>query len=75
MIQKACGKFHCKAGSYCPREAYYVDKPKEKLGLPEPVKGCGNKGTGMDIYFKMCSDNKALSKRVAGRIEVEDEES
>ncbi|KAH7117696.1 hypothetical protein B0J11DRAFT_468169 [Dendryphion nanum] len=70
--EKACGVLKCQGGSYCPTQSYYVDKPKEKLGIPEPVLGCGNKGTGMDIWFTMCSDEKPLKRSVAGRLEIDD---
>lgn len=70
--EKACGLLKCKGNSYCPTQAYYVDQPLIKLGIPEPVKGCGNKGTGMNIWFTMCSDAPKLKRDVAGRLEIDD---
>ncbi|KAF2865682.1 hypothetical protein BDV95DRAFT_506594 [Massariosphaeria phaeospora] len=58
----------CQPGQYCPTEAYYVPQPLKTLGIPEPVKGCGDAGTGMTIYMTACSSEPALSARsVAGR--------
>lgn len=68
----ACGKVNCAPGSYCPEQAYYVDTPLSKLGLAEPVFGCGGAGTDMDLYMVMCSENKQVPKRsVAGRVALE----
>lgn len=70
--EQACGKVHCPAGSYCPTQSYYVDQPKQKLGLDEPVFGCLGKGTGMDLYMKVCSDEAPLKRSVAGRMAFDD---
>lgn len=70
--EQACGKVHCAAGSYCPTQSYYVDQPKQKLGLDEPVFGCLGKGTGMDLYMKVCSDEAPLKRSVAGRMAFDD---
>ncbi|KAF3000819.1 hypothetical protein E8E13_006594 [Curvularia kusanoi] len=69
--ESACGKAHCAAGSYCPTQAYYVDTPKLKLGIDEPVFGCIGKGTDMDLYMKVCSDEAPLKRSLAGRMLVD----
>jgi hypothetical protein len=73
-LQPSCGAFHCAAGSYCPTEAYFVDQPKIKLGIDEPVKTCPGAGTALDLQVTLCADNPgndgglALQGRsVAGR--------
>jgi hypothetical protein len=71
ITEGSCGKAHCAAGSYCPTQSYYVDTPLSKLGLPEPVFGCLGKGTGMDLYMKVCSDEPPLKRSLAGRMHVE----
>lgn len=70
--EQACGKAHCAAGSYCPTQSYYVDTPKQKLGLDEPVFVCFGKGTDMDLYMKVCSDDAPLKRSIAGRMTVDD---
>lgn len=70
--EQACGKATCAAGSYCPTQAYYVDLPKQKLGLEEPVYGCLGKGTDMDLYMKVCNDEAPLKRSIAGRMAVDD---
>ncbi|KAF2688875.1 hypothetical protein K458DRAFT_292869 [Lentithecium fluviatile CBS 122367] len=68
----ACGKLDCAPGTYCPKQAYYVDTPLSKLGIEEPVFGCGSAGTGMDLYMVICSENPQVLKRsIAGRLAVE----
>lgn len=75
--EPACQTVNCPSNSYCTDAAYFVDTPLQKLGLAEPVFGCGAAGTGMDIYFHTCSDTPQLTKRemsgrsVAGRIGLE----
>jgi hypothetical protein len=75
--EPACQTVNCPSNSYCTDAAYFVDTPVQKLGLAEPVFGCGAAGTGMDIYFHTCSDTPQLTKRemsgrsVAGRIGLE----
>lgn len=66
--EQACGKANCAAGSYCPTQSYYVDLPKQKLGLDEPVFGCLGKGTDMDLYMKVCSNEAPLKRSIAGRV-------
>ncbi|KAF2708178.1 hypothetical protein K504DRAFT_477610 [Pleomassaria siparia CBS 279.74] len=72
---KACQFVRCKPNSYCPKQAYFVDTPLQKLNIPEPVYGCGTAGVDMDINFRMCADNGQIKKRqgqsVAGRIVVD----
>lgn len=70
--EHACGKANCAAGSYCPTQSYYVDFPKPKLGLADPVFGCPGKGTGMDLYMKVCSDEAPLKRSIAGRMTLDD---
>lgn len=70
--EEACGKANCAGNSYCPSQSYYVDFPLQKLGLEDPVFTCPGKGTGMDIYMKVCSDEAPLKRRVAGRMVVDD---
>ncbi|KAJ4990667.1 bys1 domain-containing protein [Stagonosporopsis vannaccii] len=70
--EEACGKANCAAGSYCPTQAYYVDLPLQKLGIEEPVFTCPGKGTDMDLYMKVCSDDAPLKIRIAGRVDVDD---
>ncbi|KAJ4362621.1 hypothetical protein N0V95_001426 [Ascochyta clinopodiicola] len=70
--EQACGKVHCAAGSYCPTQSYYVDLPKQKLGLEEPVFGCMGKGSDMDLYMKVCSDEAPLRRSIAGRMLLND---
>ncbi len=71
----ACSVPTCAAGSYCPHDAYYVDKPEEKLHMASPVFGCpASAGTGMDLYAIMCQDQPSLKRSVAGRLSVEDED-
>lgn len=70
-----CAEMHCEAGSYCVTKAYYVDQPKIKLGVEEPVGTCAGAGTGVDIVFDICSDspgtNGGLGRRgVAGRVKL-----
>jgi hypothetical protein len=67
----ACGAVTCGKDEYCPTQAYYVDQPLIKLGIAEPVYGCGAAGTGMDLYFKMCNDAPPIKRSVAGRFEME----
>jgi len=69
--EPACGKANCAAGSYCPTQVYYVDFPKPKLGLDDPVFGCPGKGTGMDLYMKVCSDEGPLKRSIAGRMTLD----
>lgn len=69
--EEACGKAICAAGSYCPTQSYYVDIPKLKLGLDDPVFGCPGRGTGMDLYMKVCSDEAPLKTSIAGRMVVD----
>lgn len=73
MTKGACGRINCGGGSYCPTQAYYVDTPLQKLGIPEPVFGCGTAGTGMDLFMKVCSDETPLKRSIAGRVVVDDE--
>jgi hypothetical protein len=68
---QACGKAYCAGGSYCPTQSYYVDTPKLKLGLDDPVFGCPGKGTGVDIYMNVCSDEASLKRSIAGRMAVD----
>ncbi|KAF1844560.1 uncharacterized protein K460DRAFT_365506 [Cucurbitaria berberidis CBS 394.84] len=70
--EQACGKASCTGGSYCPTQAYYVDYPMQKLGLQEPVFTCPGKGTGMDLYMKVCSDEAPLKRSIAGRLAITD---
>ncbi|KAH6642547.1 hypothetical protein C7974DRAFT_430978 [Boeremia exigua] len=69
--EQECGKANCAAGSYCPTQSYYVDYPLQKLGLEDPVFTCPGKGTGMDLYMKVCSDEAPLKRSVAGRLAVD----
>ncbi|KAJ8113527.1 hypothetical protein OPT61_g4359 [Boeremia exigua] len=70
--EKACRKAYCAAGGYCPTQAYYVDFPLQKLGLEDPVFTCLGKGTGMDLFMKVCSDEAPLKRSVTGRAIVDD---
>lgn len=70
--EQACGKAHCAPGSYCPTQSYYVDFPKPKLGLDDPIFTCPGKGTGMDLYIKVCSDEAPLKRSIAGRMALDD---
>jgi hypothetical protein len=72
LEQAACGRAHCAAGKYCPTQSYYVDYPLPKLGIKDPVFGCGSSGTDMTVYFKMCADEPPLKRSVAGRMVVDD---
>jgi hypothetical protein len=65
-----CGKIDCKAGSYCPTQVYYVDQPKLKMGIEEPVFTCPGAGSGMDLYMKVCSGEASLKRSIAGRLEM-----
>jgi hypothetical protein len=69
---ETCRDLYCGAGSYCPNEAYFVDQPLIKLGIPEPVFGCGAGDFGMDLWFNVCHENPNLKRSVAGRLAVED---
>ncbi|KAF2188057.1 hypothetical protein K469DRAFT_704331 [Zopfia rhizophila CBS 207.26] len=72
--ESTCRPLNCAGGTYCVKDAYFVDQPKIKLGVPEPVLGCGKGKVGMDVYFKLCSDAAPLRRdilSVAGRIAVE----
>lgn len=51
---------NCPAGSYCVNDAYYVDDPDTKLGIPAPVKGCARGVLGMDVVFHMCAGEPGL---------------
>ncbi|KAJ4289862.1 hypothetical protein N0V90_011195 [Kalmusia sp. IMI 367209] len=68
----ACKPVNCPPGKYCPTQSYYVDQPLIKLGIAEPVFGCGSAGVGMDVQFKVCSKMAPLKRSVAGRLEIED---
>ncbi|KAF2640575.1 hypothetical protein P280DRAFT_400456 [Massarina eburnea CBS 473.64] len=68
-----CGKINCKGGSYCPTQAYWVDTPVQKLGIAEPVFGCGDAGASMDLNMRVCGDEKALKRSVAGRLMIDEE--
>ncbi|RMZ67137.1 bys1 domain-containing [Pyrenophora seminiperda CCB06] len=63
-----CGSIDCAAGSYCPKQAYYVPQPLLTLGIEEPVFNCP--GTDVDIYMTVCSGQESLKRSVAGRMEV-----
>ncbi|KAF2268895.1 hypothetical protein CC78DRAFT_575437 [Lojkania enalia] len=59
-----CGKPTCEPGEYCPTQAYYVDTPLKKLNISEPVFGCGDAGSAMDLHFTICkNNNKPTNKR------------
>lgn len=64
----ACGHIKCAGGNYCPTQAYFVDTPKQKLGLAEPVFSCPGAGTDMNLYMKMCADNAPMKRSLAGRL-------
>jgi hypothetical protein len=66
--ESKCGKIDCQAGSYCPTQAYYVDQPKLKMGIEEPVFTCPGAGSGMDLYMKVCSGEASLKRSIAGRL-------
>ena len=70
--EKACGKANCAGGSYCPTQSYYVDFPKPKLGLDDPVFSCPGKGADMDLYMKVCSEEAPLRRSIIGRKFVDD---
>lgn len=38
----------------------------EKLGIPEPVFGCGDAGAGMDLWMRMCAGNKPVKRELEG---------
>lgn len=68
---KACGRAECAPGSYCPTQAYFVDTPVQKLGLPEPVFSCPGAGTELNLYMKMCSGEAPIKRSLAGRLMAE----
>ena len=48
-------------------------QPLIKLGNEEPVLGCNDAGTGIDIYSKLCSDEALLKRSVGGRMMIDGE--
>ncbi|KAF1935450.1 hypothetical protein EJ02DRAFT_127547 [Clathrospora elynae] len=50
-----CDDVECGPNAYCPKQAFYVDQPLKKLGIPEPVFTCPGAGTGMDLQMIVCS--------------------
>jgi hypothetical protein len=72
-IGDKCGAIECKPGEYCPKQAYFVDTPLSKLGIAEPVFGCGDAGLGMDLYMIMCNEDPKIGDKrsIAGRLAVE----
>lgn len=65
---KVCGQAQCQSGSYCPTQAYYVDFPMAKLGLQDPVFTCPGIGLDTDLVMKVCSDEPAMKRSIAGRM-------
>ncbi|KAK7182525.1 hypothetical protein DPSP01_014114 [Paraphaeosphaeria sporulosa] len=58
--ERKCDRVTCSGNSYCPTKAYYVDQPNQKLGIPEPVYGCGDAGTGADLVFVLCQNQRSV---------------
>ena len=58
--QRKCNRVTCKSNTFCPEKAYYVDTPVTKLGHQEPVFGCGDAGTGADLTFVLCQNQRSV---------------
>ncbi|KAK3209331.1 hypothetical protein GRF29_69g1453989 [Pseudopithomyces chartarum] len=58
--QRKCNRVTCKSNTFCPEKAYYVDTPMTKLGHQEPVFGCGDAGTGADLTFVLCQNQRSV---------------
>ncbi|KAF2470180.1 uncharacterized protein BDR25DRAFT_226664 [Lindgomyces ingoldianus] len=58
--EPSCLPLNCPSGTYCVNDAYYVDDPNVKLGIPAPVKTCARDMLGMDLVFRVCGDEAPL---------------
>ncbi|KAF2442795.1 hypothetical protein P171DRAFT_495999 [Karstenula rhodostoma CBS 690.94] len=63
-----CGSLECGPKDMCIHNgdgAYYVDEPKQKWNLQDPVKTCPTYKAGMELYFRTCTQNGDIPHRVS----------
>ncbi|KAF2877689.1 hypothetical protein BDV95DRAFT_614802 [Massariosphaeria phaeospora] len=53
--EASCKPAYCPPNTYCPEQVYWVDQPKLKMGIEEPVLNCGAAGSSAVLQMTVCS--------------------